>query len=55
MCIRAICLYFQDNIDKAIAQFQQVLKLAPDHVKALEIYKVSGLIKFLRSTYNIAL
>ncbi|OAD60073.1 DnaJ like protein subfamily C member 7 [Eufriesea mexicana] len=37
--VRAMCLYYQDNIDKAFTYFQQVLRLAPDHVKALEIYK----------------
>lgn len=38
--IRGMCLYFQDDIDRAFAHFQQVLRLAPDHAKALEIYKV---------------
>lgn len=38
--IRGMCLYFQDDIDRAFTHFQQVLRLAPDHVKALEIYKV---------------
>ncbi|CAK9817824.1 DnaJ homolog subfamily C member 7 [Anthophora plagiata] len=37
--IRGMCLYFEDNIDKAHLHFQQVLRLAPDHAKALEIYK----------------
>ncbi|CAL7942627.1 unnamed protein product [Xylocopa violacea] len=37
--VRGMCLYFQDNIEKTFAHFQQVLRLAPDHVKALEIYK----------------
>lgn len=40
--VRAMCLYFQDNIDKAFAHFQQVLRLAPDHAKALELYKVGN-------------
>lgn len=38
--VRGMCLYYQDNIDKAFTHFQQVLRLAPDHGKALEIYKV---------------
>lgn len=38
--IRGMCLYFQDDIDRAFTHFQQVLRLAPDHTKALEIYKV---------------
>ncbi|KOC61596.1 DnaJ like protein subfamily C member 7 [Habropoda laboriosa] len=37
--IRGMCQYFEDNIDKAYLHFQQVLRLAPDHAKALEIYK----------------
>lgn len=41
--IRGMCLYFQDNVDKAFAHFQQVLRLAPDHNKALEIYKVGNM------------
>lgn len=38
--IRGMCLYFQDDVDRAFSHFQQVLRLAPDHDKALEIYKV---------------
>lgn len=45
--IRGMCLYFQDNVDKAFAHFQQVLRLAPDHAKALEIYKVGIIRNFL--------
>jgi len=40
--IRGMCLYFQDDIDRAFTHFQQVLRLAPDHAKALEIYKVNS-------------
>ena len=54
MCIRAICLYFQDNIDKAFAYFQQVLRLAPDHVKALEIYKKAKSLKKKKEEGNLA-
>lgn len=38
--VRGTCLYYQDNIDQAFKHFQQVLRLAPDHSKALDIYKV---------------
>jgi DnaJ family protein C protein 7 len=41
--IRGLCLYYEDNIDKAFQHFQQVLRLAPDHLKAKETYKVSDL------------
>lgn len=44
--VRGVCLYYNDNIDKAYQHFQQVLRLAPDHVKAKEIYKVSIKHKF---------
>ncbi|XP_033728700.1 dnaJ homolog subfamily C member 7-like isoform X1 [Pecten maximus] len=37
--VRGMCLYYQDNIDKAFQHFQQVLRLAPDHQKAREIYR----------------
>ena len=38
--IRGLCLYNKDDIDKALAHFQQALRLAPDHPKAKEAYKV---------------
>ncbi|CAH1125479.1 unnamed protein product [Ceutorhynchus assimilis] len=37
--VRGLCLYCEDNIDKAFSHFQQVLRLAPDHAKAMEQYK----------------
>lgn len=39
--VRGMCLYYQDNVERAFTHFQHVLKLAPDHSKAMEIYKVS--------------
>ena len=39
--IRGLCLYYEDNLDKALSHFQQVLKLAPDFAKAKEAFKVS--------------
>ena len=38
--IRGLCLYYEDNLDKALSHFQQVLKLAPDFAKAKETFKV---------------
>nr|CAB3239088.1 dnaJ homolog subfamily C member 7-like [Phallusia mammillata] len=32
--IRGICLYFDDNIDKAVTFFTHAMKLSPDHVDA---------------------
>ncbi|XP_071101126.1 dnaJ homolog subfamily C member 7-like [Haliotis cracherodii] len=37
--VRGMCLYYQDNIEKAFQHFQHVLRLAPDHQKAKDIYK----------------
>lgn len=37
--VRGICLYYEDNLDSAFSHFQQVLRLAPDHKKAMDIYK----------------
>ena len=39
--VRGMCLYYDDNIDKAFQHFQQVLRLAPDHQKAKTTYRVS--------------
>ncbi|XP_048269230.1 dnaJ homolog subfamily C member 7 isoform X2 [Bombus affinis] len=52
--VRAMCLYFQDNIDRAFAHFQQVLRLAPDHAKALEIYKRAKNLKKKKEEGNAA-
>lgn len=49
-----MCLYFQDNIDRAFACFQQVLRLAPDHAKALEIYKRAKNLKKKKEEGNAA-
>ena len=38
--VRGLCLYYEDNVDRAFSHFTQVLRFAPDHVKAKEIYKV---------------
>lgn len=38
--VRGMSLYYQDNVDKAFTHFQHVLKSAPDHKRALDIYKV---------------
>ena len=40
--VRGLCLYYEDNVDRAFSHFTQVLRFAPDHVRAKEIYKVSG-------------
>jgi len=40
--VRGLCLYYQDNMEKAFQHFQQVLRLAPDHAKARDVYRVSN-------------
>ncbi|XP_030765296.1 dnaJ homolog subfamily C member 7 [Sitophilus oryzae] len=43
--VRGLCLYYEDNIEKAFNHFQQVLRLAPDHAKAMEQYKKAKQLK----------
>lgn len=38
-------MWFQDKDEQAFKHFQQVLRLAPDHKKAMEIYKKAKLLK----------
>ncbi|XP_033219851.1 dnaJ homolog subfamily C member 7 [Belonocnema kinseyi] len=52
--VRGMCLYYQDNIDRAFSHFQQVLRLAPDHGKALEIYKKAKSLKLKKEEGNVA-
>ena len=51
--VRGLCLYYEDNVDRAFSHFTQVLRFAPDHVKAKEIYKVGILEDLLTvNTWN---
>ncbi|XP_014282079.1 dnaJ homolog subfamily C member 7 [Halyomorpha halys] len=52
--VRGMCLYYQDNVDRAFNHFQHVLKLAPDHSKALEIYKKAKALKQKKEEGNEA-
>lgn len=52
--VRGICLFYEDNIDNAFSHFQQVLRLAPDHAKAMEIYKRAKLLKKKKDDGNAA-
>ena len=38
--VRGLCLYYDDNMDKAFQHFQHVLRLNPDHQHAKNVYKV---------------
>lgn len=37
--VRGVCFYHQDNMEQAFCQFKNALRLAPDHQRALTIYK----------------
>merc|ERR1719412_220848 len=52
--IRGLCLYYEDNIDKAFTHSQQVLKLAPDHSKAKEAFKRARQLKTKKDEGNEA-
>jgi len=52
--IRGLCLYHEDNVDKAFSHFHQVLKLAPDHNKAKEAFKRARLLKTKKDEGNEA-
>ncbi|CAB3385293.1 Hypothetical predicted protein [Cloeon dipterum] len=50
--VRGLCLYFQDNLDKALTYFQTVLRLAPDFEKAKVAYKKAKLTRQLKDEGN---
>ncbi|GBP11843.1 DnaJ homolog subfamily C member 7 [Eumeta japonica] len=52
--VRGLCLYFEDKDEQAFRHFQQVLRLAPDHTKAIEIYKKAKLLKQKKEEGNEA-
>ncbi|XP_054284464.1 dnaJ homolog subfamily C member 7-like [Macrosteles quadrilineatus] len=52
--VRGLCLYYQDNVDRAFSHFQHVLRLAPDHKKAVDIYKKARKLKELKEKGNEA-
>lgn len=43
--VRGICLYYEDNIESSTNHFMQVLRLAPDHKKAMNIFKKAKSLK----------
>jgi len=52
--VRGLCLYYEDNVDRAFSHFTQVLRFAPDHVKAKEIYKKAKSLKTKKEAGNTA-
>lgn len=52
--VRGMCLYYQDNTEKAFQHFQRVLQYAPDHNKAKEFYKKAKLLQAKKEAGNQA-
>jgi len=52
--VRGLCLYYEDNVDRAFSHFTQVLRFAPDHVKAKDIYKKAKSLKQKKEEGNTA-
>ncbi|XP_012938852.1 dnaJ homolog subfamily C member 7 [Aplysia californica] len=52
--VRGMCLYYQDNTEKAFQHFQEVLKRAPDHHKAKDIYRRAKLLAGKKDEGNTA-
>jgi len=52
--VRGLCLYYEDNVDRAFSHFTQVLRFAPDHVRAKEIYKKAKSLKAKKEEGNTA-
>merc|ERR1719273_1762405 len=52
--VRGLCLYYEDNVERAFSHFTQVLRFAPDHVKAKEIYKKAKSLKAKKEEGNTA-
>ncbi len=52
--VRGMCLYYQDNTEKAFQHFQRVLQYSPDHNKALQFYKKAKLLQTKKESGNQA-
>ncbi|XP_037086026.1 dnaJ homolog subfamily C member 7-like [Pollicipes pollicipes] len=52
--VRGMCLYYQDDVDRALTHFQQVLRLAPDHQRARHVYKQAKSLKTKKDEGNMA-
>lgn len=40
MYVKGVSLYYQDNVDQAFKNFEQVLCLNPHHIKTFDTYQV---------------
>ena len=52
--VRGMCLYYQDNNEKAFQHFQRVLQYSPDHTKAKVFYKKAKLLQAKKEAGNAA-
>lgn len=52
--VRGMCLYYQDNAEKAFQHFQRVLQYSPDHSKAKSFYKKAKLLQTKKDLGNQA-
>merc|ERR1719400_779636 len=52
--VRGLCLYYEDNVERAFSHFAQVLRFAPDHARAKEIYKKAKSLKSKKEEGNTA-
>jgi len=52
--VRGLCLYYEDNVDRAFTHFTQVLRMAPDHGKAKAIYRKAKSLKQKKEEGNTA-
>eukprot|EP00794_Sanderia_malayensis_P017717 gene17717-19488_t len=52
--VRGLCLYYQDNTEKAFRTFQQLFVMDPDFKKAKDVYKKAKLLDSTKSQGNEA-
>lgn len=52
--VRGMCLYYQDNAEKAFQHFQRVLQYSPDHLKAKSFYKKAKILQTKKELGNQA-
>lgn len=52
--VRGICLYYQDQTERALSLFQQLLRTAPDFQKAKECYKKAKSLEATKQAGNDA-
>ncbi|KAI8761325.1 dnaJ homolog subfamily C member 7-like [Biomphalaria glabrata] len=52
--VRGMCLYYQDSTEKAFQHFQEVLRRAPDHHKAKDIFRKAKALTLKKEEGNTA-